>query len=269
LGRGYLGRAGLTAERFLPDPFGNGGRIYRTGDLARRRTDGVIEFVNRSDHQVKLRGHRIELSEIEWTLASYPNVRNAIVQLRDDLPGGDPGLVAYVVGDGILPADSELRTYLQGKLPAHMVPAHFVALAQLPLAPNGKLDRAKLPPPQPKQVTAARKQVAPKSDAEKLLAAVWTQILGVNDIGIDDNFFEMGGNSLMLLRVQNSINERLHRDIPATVLFRYPTIRALSTYLADGQHSDFMIRSKSRGEARKKFLTRGLTGRPSDARSGE
>lgn len=268
LGRGYLGRPGLTAERFLPDPFGSGERIYRTGDLARRRPDGVIEFVGRRDHQVKLRGHRIELSEIEWALESHPNVRNAVVQLRDDLPSGDPGLVAYVVGEGTVPADSALRAHVQGKLPAHMVPAHIVALAELPLTPNGKLDRAKLPTPRPKQETL-RKQVAPKSDTEKLLADIWAQILGIKELGVDENFFELGGDSLMLLRVQNTINERLRRDIPATVLFRYPTIRALSAYLADGQRSDLLVRSMSRGEARKKFLTRRVAGPASDARPGE
>ena len=149
LGRGYLGRPDLTAEQFLPDPFGNGERIYRTGDLARRRPDGVIEFVGRRDHQVKLRGHRIELSEIEHALETHPNVRSAIVQLRDDLTSGEPGLVAYVVGDGLPPTDATLRAYLRGKLPSHMVPGYFVTIPQLPLTPNGKLDRATLPSPQP------------------------------------------------------------------------------------------------------------------------
>ena len=266
LARGYLGRPGLTAERFLPDPFNKGERIYRTGDLARRRSDGVIEFVGRRDHQVKLRGHRIELSEIEWALQTHANVRNAVVLLRDDLPSGDPGLVAYVVGTGT--PDTELRAHVQGKLPAHMVPAYFVALAELPLTPNGKLDRGKLSAPQPRQETP-RKHVAPKSDTEKLLAGIWAQILGLQEIGVDDNFFELGGDSLMLLRVQNTINERLRRDIPATVLFRYPTIRALSAYLADGQRNDLLVRSMSRGEARKKFLARRTAGPVGDAAAGQ
>jgi amino acid adenylation domain-containing protein len=254
LARGYLGRPALTAERFLPDPFGHGDRIYQTGDLARRRPDGVIEFVGRRDDQVKLRGHRIELSEIQAVVQSHPNVRNAVVVLRDDLPSGDPALVAYVVGSA-LPTVSALRAHVQDKLPSHMVPAHFVIMAELPLTPNGKLDRAKLPSPQPEQVTA-RKHVAPKSDTEKMLAGIWAQVLGSQTIGIDDNFFELGGDSLMLLRVQSAINERVHQDIPATVLFRFATIRALSGYLTDGQRSDLLVRSRSRGEARKKFLTR-------------
>ena len=268
LGRGYLGRPGLTADRYLPDPFRDGERLYRTRDLARRRPDGVIEFVGRRDHQVKLRGHRIELSEIEWVLETLPNVRNAVVQLRDDLPSGEPGLVAYVVGNGEPPADSALRAHLQAKLPAQMIPAHFVTLTELPLTPNGKIDRAKLPTPQPK-LEAARKHVAPKSEVERLLAGIWTRILGLKDVSIDDNFFELGGDSLMLLRVQNAINERLHRDIPATVLFRYPSIRALSAYLADGQRSDLLVRSMSRGEARKRFLTRRTAGPTTVAGPGE
>lgn len=255
LGRGYLGRPGLTAERFLPDPFGDGERIYRTGDLARRHADGVIELIGRRDHQVKLRGHRIELAEIERALESHPQIRNAVVLCRDDLPSGEPGLVAYVVGAGDMPPDTALRAYVQNKLPVHMMPAHFLVIPQLPLLPNGKLDRAKLPSPQSKQ-PAMRKRVPPKSDTEKLLAAIWAQILGLQQIGVDDNFFELGGDSLMLLRVQNAINERLRRDIPATLLFRYPTIRTLSACLAGAQRNDFLLRSISRGEARKKSFTR-------------
>jgi non-ribosomal peptide synthetase component F len=258
LARGYLGRPGLTADRFLPDPFGHGDRLYRTGDLARRRPDGVIEFVGRRDDQVKLRGHRIELSEIQTVIQSHPNVRNAVVVLRYDLPSGDPALVAYVVGSA-LPTVSALRTHVQDRLPSHMVPAHFLIMAELPLTPNGKIDRAKLPSPQPQQVTA-RKHVAPKSDTEKMLAGIWAQVLGSQNIGIDDNFFELGGDSLMLLRVQTAINERVHQDIPATVLFRFATIRALSGYLTDGQRSDLLVRSRNRGEARKKFLTRQVRG---------
>ena len=267
LARGYLGRPDLTADRFLPDPFGDGDRIYRTGDLARRRPDGVIEFVGRRDYQVKLRGHRIELSEIERTLETHPTVRSAIVQLRDDLPSGEPALVAYVVGNGGQPTDTALRDYLQGKLPTHMVPGYIVMIPQLPLTPNGKLDRAKLPSPQPK-LEMTRRHVAPKSEAEKILASVWTQILGLKDVGVDDNFFELGGDLLMLLRVQNAINQQLHRDIPATVLFRYPTIRALSAHLTGGHHTDFLGRSTSCGEARKKFLTRRPAGPASDPRRG-
>ena len=265
LARGYLGQPGLTAERFLPDPFGEGERIYRTGDMVRRGADGVLEFVGRRDHQVKLRGHRIELSEIELALQDHPGVRHAIVELRDDLPSGEPGLVAYLVAEGAVPIDSVLREHLEASLPSHMTPAHFVVLTELPLTPSGKVDRVALPPPQPKQ-QPSRIRVAPKSEVEKLLAGIWSEILGVEDIGIDDSFFELGGGSLTLVRVQSMIGERAHRDIPIIVLFRYPTIRALSSYLVEGHRNDILVGSTKRGEARKKFLTR-RTG--SEVRPGE
>ena len=253
--RGYFGQPAMTAERFLPDPFGDGQRIYRSGDLARRLPDGVLEFVGRKDRQIKLRGHRIELSEIERALEQHPIVSAASVQLRHDLPGGEPGLVAYVATESTLGAEAALRAHLQAKLPSHMIPVHFVMLAKLPLTPNGKVDRAALPSPQPRQ-QEARRHAAPKTEAERTLAAIWSEILGVAEIGIDDNFFEHGGDSLMLVRVQGVINERLHRDLPVTMLFRYPTVRALSSYLAEGQKSDGLVQSASRGEARKKFLAR-------------
>jgi len=255
LARGYLNNPAMTAERFLPDPFGDGTRIYRSGDLARRLPDGVLEFIGRKDRQIKLRGHRIELAEIERALEQHPIVRHATVQLRHDLPGGEPGLVAYVAADAGVEAEPAVRSHLQAKLPSHMIPLHFVFLPKLPLTPNGKVDRAALPPPQPKQ-EQSRKHVAPKTEAERMLAGIWGEILGVRDIGIDDNFFEHGGDSLMLVRVQAVICERLRRDIPVTMLFRYPTIRALSSYLAEGQKSDGLAQSMSRGEARKKFLAR-------------
>jgi amino acid adenylation domain-containing protein len=253
LARGYLGRPGLTAERFVPDPFGDGERLYRTGDMARRGPDGVIKFIGRRDHQVKLNGHRIELAEVELALQQYPGVRQAAVLLRDDLPSGEPALVAYVVADDPAPDDSMLRKHLQVSLPRYMVPAHFVALAQFPLTPSGKIDRAALSPPQPKQ-SSSYISVAPKSDPEKLLAAIWGEVLGVEDVGIDDNFFELGGGSLMLVRVQGRIRDRLDREIPLIVLFRYPTIRALSSYLVVGQRDDILLASTRRGEARKRFL---------------
>jgi acyl-coenzyme A synthetase/AMP-(fatty) acid ligase/acyl carrier protein len=255
LARGYLGNPGMTAERFVPDPLGDGERIYRSGDLARRRPDGVLEFVGRRDRQVKLRGHRIELSEIERALEAHPIAHNVSVQLRDDLPGGEPGLVAYVATDAATAVEATLRAHLQAKLPSHMIPAHFVLLDKLPLTPNGKIDRAALPSPKPKQ-EQSRKHAAPKTEAERMLAGIWSEILGIYELGIDDNFFERGGDSLMLVRVQGVINERLHRDIPVTMLFRYPTIRALSSYLTEGQRSDSLVQSMSRGETRKKFLAR-------------
>ena len=259
LARGYLDRPGLTAERFLPDPFGDGERIYRTGDVVRRGADGFIEFIGRRDHQVKLRGHRIELLEIELALQEHPSIRQAIVQLRDDLPSGEPGLIAYLVAESAAPVERVLREHLQARLPRHMIPAHFVVLAELPRTPSGKVDRTALPPLQPKH-GPVRINVSPKSDFEKLLAGIWGEILGIEDVGIDHNFFELGGSSLVLVRVQGRINERLERNIPLIVLFRYPTIRALSSYLTEQQRDDVLLESIRRGEARKKFLTRRAEG---------
>ena len=258
LARGYLGQPGLTAARFLPDPLGHGERIYRTGDMARRGSDGMLEFIGRRDHQVKLRGHRIELSEIERALQDHPGVRHAVVEMRDDLPSGEPGLVAYLAPEGAAPTDSALREHLKASLPSQMIPAHFVVLAELPLTPSGKVDRAALPPPQPRQ-QASRLHVAPKSEMERLLAGIWSEILGVEDLGIDDSFFELGGGSLTLVRLQSMISERARRDIPIVVLFRYPTIRTLSSYLVEGHRNDILVGSTKRGEARKKFLTRRAT----------
>ena len=151
LARGYLGRPGLTAERFVPDPYGDGERLYRTGDVVRRRSDGVLEFVGRRDHQVKLRGHRIELSEIELALQDCPGVLRAVVQLRDDLPSGEPDLVAYLIGSSPAPTKSALIKHLDGKLPSYLRPAHFVFIRELPLTPSGKVDRSGLPLPRRKQ----------------------------------------------------------------------------------------------------------------------
>ena len=148
LARGYLGRPGLTAERFVPDPYGDGERLYRTGDIVRRRSDGVLEFVGRRDHQVKLRGHRIELSEIELALQDCPGVLRAVVQLRDDLPSGEPGLVAYLIASSPAPTESTLIKHLEAKLPSYLRPAHFVFIRELPLTPSGKVDRSGLPLPQ-------------------------------------------------------------------------------------------------------------------------
>ena len=253
LARGYLGRPGLTAERFLPSPFGEGERLYRTGDIVRRAPDGSLEFLGRRDHQVKLNGHRIELAEVELALAAHPQVRSATVQLRHDLPSGEPGLVAYIGGAAV--SDAALRDHLRLKLPQHMIPASFVVLPELPLTPSGKIDRQALPAPEPKQAPA-RLHVAPRSETEKLLVAIWAEALGADNVGVDDNFFELGGGSLLLVRIQGKIAQRLGRDVPLVVLFRFPTIRALSAYLVEGQRDDILLGSTKRGEARRAFLAR-------------
>ena len=208
LARGYLGRADLTAERFLPDPFGGAGaRLYRTGDLARHRADGDIEFLGRIDHQVKIRGFRIELGEIEAALSRIAGVREAAVLAREDQPG-DKRLVAYVAGrEGTTPAAGELRAALQAHLPDYMLPSAFVTLDALPLTANGKVDRKALPAPDLGALQAHR-YVAPRTATEAALCRIWAQTLGLERVGVEDNFFELGGHSLLAVQVIS----RIRRD---------------------------------------------------------
>ncbi|HSU82512.1 MAG TPA: amino acid adenylation domain-containing protein, partial [Thermoanaerobaculia bacterium] len=201
LARCYHGRPDLTAERFVPDPYGAAGsRLYRTGDLARCLEDGNLEFLGRADHQVKLRGFRIELGEIETLLAGHPEVAQAVVTVREDRPG-DRRLVAYVVGrEGRRPQAGTLRDLVASKLPEHMVPAAFVELESLPLTPQGKLDRRALPAPE--GGTADRGEpVAPRTEAEAVLARIWGEVLGVERVGVEESFFELGGDSILSIQV--------------------------------------------------------------------
>ena len=196
LARGYLGRPDLTAERFVPDPFGGAGeRLYRTGDLARYRPDGNIDYLGRIDHQVKIRGFRIELGEIEAALSRIPGVREAVVLAREDSPG-DKRLVAYVAGsNGAEPAAAALRAALQRELPDYMVPAAFVVLDALPLTSNGKVDRKALPAPDI-GAQVAPQYVAPRTPAEEMLCRIWAEVLGIERAGIEDNFFEASAGTL-------------------------------------------------------------------------
>jgi amino acid adenylation domain-containing protein/non-ribosomal peptide synthase protein (TIGR01720 family) len=202
LARGYLRRPGLTAERFVANPFGEpGSRMYRTGDLVRWSADGELAFVGRADDQVKIRGFRIEPGEIETRLRTHPGVGDAVVVAREDEPA-HKRLVAYVVvapGSGE-PAAGDLRRFLAVSLPDYMVPSAFVVLDALPLSPNGKLDRRALPAPDP-GAAAAGAYVAPRTDAEATLAGIWAEVLGVERVGVEDNFFELGGDSIRSLRI--------------------------------------------------------------------
>ncbi|HEU4559963.1 MAG TPA: amino acid adenylation domain-containing protein [Longimicrobium sp.] len=228
LARGYLGRPGLTAERFIPDPFGAAGeRLYRTGDRVRWKADGTLEYLGRLDHQVKVRGFRIELGEVETVLARHPEVREARVLVWEDAPG-DKRLVAYVVGG--VEAD-ELREHLRRSLPGYMVPSAFMMLAELPLTPNGKLDRKALPAPEGSSQAATRVYEAPRTEAERKVAAVWAEVLGVERVGAHDRFFDLGGHSLLLVRVQGRLAEVFGQPVPITHLFRYLTVSALAAAL--------------------------------------
>ncbi len=233
LARGYLGRPAMTADRFVPDPYSDGGRLYRTGDLVRFRPGGGIEFLGRSDHQVKIRGYRIELGEIEATLSAYRGVAETVVLSREDI-SGEKALVAYVVrsDEDSNVASSALRAWLGERLPSYMVPSAFVVLDELPLNLNGKIDRRALPAPSGER-SAGATFVSPRSDIEWQIAAVWREVLGVDRVGVRDNFFDLGGHSLRLLQVQAKLRQRLGREVRVADLFRDPTVETLAARLAD------------------------------------
>ncbi|QUQ65089.1 non-ribosomal peptide synthetase [Kutzneria sp. CA-103260] len=214
--RGYIGRPGLTAARFVADPFGRGDRLYRTGDLVRWR-DGVVEFVGRADDQVKIRGFRIELGEIEAALAAHPAVEQAVVSVRTD--DGRKRLIGYVVGEV-----DDLREHLSERLPDYMVPAAIVHLDELPLSRNGKVDRAALPAP---ELAASTGYQPPRTDNERILAGIWTDILGAERIGVEDNFFELGGDSILSIQVV-SRSRAAGLNLTPRDLFAHPTIAALA-----------------------------------------
>lgn len=234
VGRGYLERPDLTAERFIPDAFSKkeGCRLYKTGDLARRRTDGRIEFHGRLDHQVKVRGYRIELGEIETTIGRYPGVRQAVVLARDDDSGGKR-LVSYIVGEeGAQLTTNDIRRFAQGTLPLYMVPAAFVLLDSMPLTPNGKIDRSALPAPEKAHLDTETAYVAPRTPPEGMLADIWSEILGVEKVGIYDNFFALGGHSLMVTQVVNRIWETFQVKLAIRSVFDSPTVAALTRTIA-------------------------------------
>ncbi|HEU4558095.1 MAG TPA: amino acid adenylation domain-containing protein, partial [Longimicrobium sp.] len=233
--RGYLGRPRLTAERFVPDPFGEpGARMYRTGDLCRWLADGTLEYLGRTDFQVKVRGFRVEPGEIEARLAVHPGVREAVVLALDDAAGGKR-LVAYFVGEAL---ESEaLRAHLSGQLPEYMVPAAFVRLETLPLTPNGKLDRRALPAPDA-DAFAAGAYEAPLGDTETALAEIWSELLGLERIGRHDDFFALGGHSLLAVRVVSRVRQALGVDAAISDLFVRPVLADFARGLETAAHAD-------------------------------
>jgi amino acid adenylation domain-containing protein len=246
--RGYLQRARLTAEKFVPDPFGRGERLYRSGDQVRWSEQGELEFIGRTDHQVKIRGYRIELGEIEAALCTHAGVAQAVVLARegsrhasDGRPGGpppadaehaeraqlnEPGearLVAYVVGSqGELLRSAQLRAYLNERLPDYMVPPVFMMLERLPLLPNGKVDRQGLPAPEGRP--EGTEYLAPRTPLEQQLAQIWAHVLRVERVGIHDNFFDLGGHSLLVMRVIAQLREVLQIELPLRLLFEVPNL---------------------------------------------
>ena len=229
--RGYLHEPGLTAQRFLSDPFSgaDGAKMYRTGDRARWRADGNIEFLGRQDHQIKIHGFRVELGEIEEVLNRHPGVRTSAVVAWEEAPG-DKRLTAYVVRrNGASP--SELREALRSKLPEYMVPAAFVTLDAMPLTPSGKVDRKALPQPNYGAIADGSQFVAPGTPTEVALAKIWCDVLGSSQVGINDNFFELGGHSLLAVRLISKINRTMGRNLSIPVFFQNPTVRLLAAAL--------------------------------------
>ncbi|MCP4659111.1 MAG: amino acid adenylation domain-containing protein, partial [bacterium] len=242
LARGYYGRPDLTAEKFVPDPFGDrtgGARMYATGDLGRFAADGTIEFLGRIDHQVKIRGFRIEPGEIETALSRHPAVREAAVLVRGDAAAGEKRLVAYVVAEGeAAPSPGELRDHLGTTLPDYMVPAIFVALETLPLLPSGKVNRRALPAPEPGVAVATGERVAPRDPVEEILTRIWSQVLGIEGVGIRDDFFALGGHSLLATQVQSRMRHELGIELPLRLLFEQPTVADLAGHVAAALRRD-------------------------------
>jgi natural product biosynthesis luciferase-like monooxygenase protein len=238
--RGYWQRPELTDERFLPDPFADEAgltvaaapRMYRSGDLVRWGADGRLDFLGRSDHQVKIRGQRIELGEIEAVMAAFPGIGAAVVEAREI--AGDTRLVGYVTARGAV-VDTALRAHLQRHLPEAMVPAHIVTLAEFPLTPNKKIDRLALPDPTPKRAAAAAAARLPGGGVEAGIAEIWSRILGVGDIGREDNFFTLGGHSLLAVQAHREIRDRLNLPkLSITDIFRFPTLGGLAAHIGQG-----------------------------------
>jgi thioesterase domain-containing protein/acyl carrier protein len=230
LARGYLNRPELTDERFIANPFSpvSGERLYKSGDLVRYLADRDLEYLGRIDHQVKIRGFRIELGEIEAALARHQAVRDVVVVAREDVPG-DKRLVAYIVAEGgENPSVGALRDYLKQGLPEYMVPSVFVTVEKFALTANGKVDRRVLPAPEYTRPELEQAYAAPQTPAERALAEIWADVLGVKQVGVNDNFFDLGGNSLLAVRLFVRIRKWAAIDLPLATLFRSPTIRGLA-----------------------------------------
>ncbi len=232
LARGYLNRPDLTDERFVPNQFSADGtaRLYKTGDVARYLTGGDLEYLGRADHQIQLRGFRVELGEIETVLAAHPAVSKAIVDVKEQA-SGDKRLVAYYLGAEESVEPAELRQLAGHSLPEYMVPHHFVPLERIPLTPSGKLDRKALPAP-PRERVATAASVLPRNDAERKIAGVWERLLDITGVGVDDTFFDLGGDSLSIVRANEELRTLFDRDLSMADMFRLPTVAKLAGYLS-------------------------------------
>jgi amino acid adenylation domain-containing protein len=237
LARGYWNRPDVTAEKFIPDPFSSvpGERLYRTGDLGRYLPDGTIEFVGRVDDQIKVRGFRIEPAEIEKAICEHPAISRAAVVLKEG-EARDPKLIAYFTPTGSTPPSSgALRQFLKGKLPAHMIPVRFVTLAEIPLTPTGKLNRRALPEPESTRPELETSYAPPSSPIELTLARIWADVLGINRVGLHDNFFDLGGDSLAATRVIARALDAFQLELPVKALFESPTVADMAKVILNRQ----------------------------------
>jgi acyl carrier protein len=233
LARGYLERPELSAERFVKDPFraAPGARMYHTGDLARWRGDGTVQCLGRADHQVKIRGYRIEPGEIEASLAKHADIDQAVVVARAD-SSGEQRLVGYLIArEGVTLEPAELRSFLAQGLPEYMVPSTFVVLKTFPLTPNGKIDRKALPDPGASALAVGTAYAPPSNETEAAVAAIWRDVLNVPTVGRNDNFFDLGGHSLLVVQVQSRIQKVLGRVLPIVEFFQNPTVATLAARL--------------------------------------
>ena len=260
--RGYLNRPELTAQRFIANTFEpeKSPRLYRSGDLARVHENGDLEYLGRIDHQVKIRGFRIELTEIESMLARHPAVKDCAVLARTD-DGAEPRLVAYLVTGHEAPGVEELRNHLAEKLPEYMVPSAFVFLAGFPLTVNGKLDRDALPAPTSDRPHLASEYVAPQGELEKLLAAMWQAALRQDRVSVNDNFFDLGADSLMLTTLHRRVQAELKREFPITDLFEFPTLRSLAERLSKSS-DDTALANKTQARAQQQRAALARNRRP-------
>jgi amino acid adenylation domain-containing protein len=248
LARGYFDRAALTAEKFIPDPFSAepGARLYKTGDLARHLHDGAVEFAGRIDHQVKVRGQRIELSEVGHALSLHPSVRESVVVVREDACA-EKRLVGYVVPhEGETPNASELRSFLRERLLEYMVPSAFVVLDRLPLTINGKLDAAALPAPDQSRPELDGGFVAPRTESEEVLAAAWAKVLRLERVGVRDNFFDLGGHSLLATQLISAVRDLFRVELPLRSLFESPTIEGMAEALVRHEPAPGHVASRAR-----------------------
>ncbi len=258
--RGYVRRPDLTAEKFVPDPFSNktGARLYRTGDLVRYITDGNLEYLGRIDNQVKIHGFRIELGEIEAVLSQHEAVREVVVIARAHEHGPEKQLVAYLVTVlGQTPTVTELRKFLREQLPEYMIPSSFVFLEKMPLTNSGKIDRAELPAAGGERPKVEQEYVAPATESQKSIAAIWQEVLRLDKVGLHDNFFDLGANSLLMVRVRSKLLSDLNRDVSMLDLFKHTTIDLLAKFLSGEQAEDHSLEhSQDRGLARKESVNR-------------